>query len=225
MTNALTELFADIVLHWGAYLTALVALSGLTMSLIQVAKDLLSLRMWFHHVRVRRWLGTTTALEDDLLRIAAARNDRALYDAELEDVCVQLSAATQMLVDYPGEAPDLLRRIAQAAKAEDLDLIIKANGAQPDNPHARQRLFDARNRVRALTHRAVEIFKLSTAADWRRYLQIAALVLSVLIALLALILSGGLRERPATVIWMALIAGFLAPVARDLLAAVQQLRR
>jgi len=39
MTNALTELFADIVLHWGAYLTALVALSGLTMSLIQVAKE------------------------------------------------------------------------------------------------------------------------------------------------------------------------------------------
>jgi hypothetical protein len=76
-----------------------------------------------------------------------------------------------------------------------------------------------------LTHRAVEIFKLSTAADWRRYLQIGALVLSVLIALLALILSGGLRERPGTVIWMALVAGFLAPVARDLLAAVQQLRR
>ena len=239
MTNALTALFDDIASHWGAYLSALVALSGLTMSLIQVAKELLLLRKRFHRRRVLEWLHPSleipalqelmasrpVALEEDLLQIAAAGNAGALYDAELEDVCVQLSAATQMLVDYPGQAPDLLRRIARASRAGDLDLIIEKDGSQPDSPHDRQLVFDARNRVRALTHRSVETFKLSTAAHWRRRMQIAAFILSVLISLVALIMTGGLRNRPFAVFLTALFAGFLAPVARDLLAAVQQLRR
>jgi len=71
----------------------------------------------------------------------------------------------------------------------------------------------------------VESFRLLTASEWRRGLQIASFVISVLIAVLALVMSDALRDRPWTVVWAALIAGFLAPVARDLLAAVQQLRR
>ena len=89
----------------------------------------------------------------------------------------------------------------------------------------RQRVFDARNRVRALTHRSVENFKLLTASEWRRRLQVASFSISMLIAVLALVMSGALRDRPWTFVWSGLIAGFLAPVARDLLAAVQQLRR
>lgn len=233
-------LFNDIAEHWGAYLSALVALSGLTMSLIQVGKELLFLRKHFHRAHVLKWLDPSikrsalqditiapplTQLEDDLLRIGAAGNQSALYDAELEEVCVQLSAATQMLVDYPSQAPALLKTIARGSTEHDLKLIIDASGSQPDDPHARQLVFDARNRVRAMTHRSVEMFKLVTAAEWRRRMQIASFVLSVLVALLALIMSGGLRDRPWAVLWTAVLAGFLAPVARDLLAAVQQLRR
>lgn len=239
MTEALTALFKDISDHWGAYLGALVALSGLTMSLIQVTKDLLALRLHFHRARVLKWLypfdqrkaletraqnSEASGLEHDLLQIAAGGNSRALYDAELEDVCVQLSAATQLLVDYPGLAPDLLRTVGRGVRPEDFTLLIQSDGNQPTDPDARQQVFDARNRVRALTHRSVQVFKLGTAMEWRRRMQIASFFVSGGIALVALVMSGGLRERPGAVLWTVLLAGFLAPVARDLLAAVQQLR-
>ena len=254
MTEALTQLFDDIAIHWGAYLAALVALSGLTMSLIQVGKELFFLRFHYHHMQTVRWLYNLTRkearsmigkkissnadgkagpfpdpeLEDELLRITSAGNAVALYDAELENICVQLSAATQFLVDYPSQSKALLRAIARNADDDDLNLIVEAD--DPDDPSAldpvrRQRVFDARNRVRALTHRSVESFKLLTASEWRRGLQLASFIISVLIAGLALVMTAALLERPLTVVATALIAGFLAPVARDLLAAMQQLRR
>lgn len=242
MTEALTDLFEDVVNHWGAYLAALVTLSGLTMSLIQVAKEVLFLRFHFHRLQTVRWLynlspreahkrtakDAVPVLEAELLRITSAGDASALYDAELEDVCVQLSAATQFLVDYPTQSPHLLKAVSRAVSDSDLALIIAADDGGDSmslDPDHRQRVFDARNRVRALTHRSVETFKLLTATRWRRRLQIAAFVVSVLISVLALSLSGELRQRPGKVACMALVAGFLAPVARDLLAAVQQLRR
>ena len=232
MTEALTKLFEDISDHWGAYLAALVALSGLTMSLIQIAKDVLGLRMRFHRAKVLQWLdeptslaGTPPPLERQLLRLASGSNERALYDAELADVCIQLSAAIQLLVDYPGQAPDLLKTVARGAHRNDLDLLVRVDGAQPADPDQRQQVFDARNRVRALAHRSVEILKLQTATGWRRRMQASSFVVSVSIALVALMMSGGLKDRPGAVLWTALLAGFLAPVARDLLAAVEQLRR
>jgi hypothetical protein len=239
VTEALTDLFNDIERHWGAYLAALVALSGLTMSLIQAAKELLFLRSYFHRIQTVRWLDGISGreapertskqgseLEASLLRVTSAGNASALYDAELEDVCVQLSAATQFLVDYPRQSPELLKAICRSAAKNDLELIIDGDGdSMAGDATHRQKVFDARNRVRALTHRSVEAFRLETASRWRRGLKIAAFVVSVLIAALACSLSGELRERPVKVACTALVAGILAPVARDLLAAVQQLRR
>jgi hypothetical protein len=241
MTDALIALFDDVANHWGRYLTALVALSGLTMSLIQIAKGL-SLRKAFHRRRVRAWLYRRgplprfgvlpkglAELEKALLAVTADGNANALYDAELEELCVHLAAATQTLVDYPHQSPDLLRAIAAAASDEDLDLVIGENRDRrgtKESADERQRVFDARNRVRALTHRSVEMFKLSTSADWRKYMQIASFALSTAIALVALMMSSnGFRDRPGAVLGTAVLAGFLAPVARDLLVALQQFRR
>jgi hypothetical protein len=111
VTEALTQLFDDIATHWGAYLAALVALSALTMSLLQVIKDLLFLRLYFQRYQTVRWLydlshsqarellakDTDRPLENELLRLTSAGHASALYDADLEDFCVQLSAATNFL--------------------------------------------------------------------------------------------------------------------------------
>jgi hypothetical protein len=242
VTEALTQLFDDIATHWGAYLAALVALSALTMSLLQVIKDLLFLRLYFQRYQTVRWLydlshsqarellakDTDRPLENELLRLTSAGHASALYDADLEDFCVQLSAAANFLVDYPTQSPALLRAIARGANTADFDLIVDAD--EPHHyssagPEHRQRVFDARNRIRALTHRSVESFKRLTASRWRRTMHVASFVTSVVISLLALAMSGALRNRPMRVVWTARAAGFLAPVARDLLAAVQQLRR
>jgi hypothetical protein len=241
VTEALNKLFDEIVAHWPAYLAALVALSGLTMSVIQVAKQLFFVRRWFHHARVLHWLdpqrsrlelwlsivrGQAQPLEKDLLRITASGDAWALYDAELEDVCAQLSAAAQLLVDYPEVAPKLLKTIARSASARDLGRILQANARNTQDAQLRQIVFDARNRVRAITIRSVDMFKLTTGSIWQRGLQVVSFALSFLIALVAVgVTTKPVDGRPGAMLVMALAAGFLAPVARDLLAAVEQLRK
>jgi hypothetical protein len=58
-------------------------------------------------------------LEAKLLKLAGGGDRDAYYDGELEDVCVPLSATTQLLVDYPRLGPELLRAIASGADPKD----------------------------------------------------------------------------------------------------------
>jgi hypothetical protein len=179
------------------------------------------LELWLSIVR-----GQAQPLEKDLLRITASGDAWALYDAELEDVCAQLSAAAQLLVDYPEVAPKLLKTIARSASARDLGRILQANARNTQDAQLRQIVFDARNRVRAITIRSVDMFKLTTGSIWQRGLQVVSFALSFLIALVAVgVTTKPVDGRPGAMLVMALAAGFLAPVARDLLAAVEQLRK
>lgn len=243
----------DVRANVWTYLTALTALSVVTMALIQAAKTLLPLRRLFNRRRLRAWLeahaATVNARADRrvdaacagrrLLVIAADGDEGAFYDPDVDDLCVQLNAAVQLLVDYPSYDTDLLRIAVSAATPEDLEAILRPTRplaedlAEPESRRdratadGRQVVFDARNRIRMLAQRSVEAFRLSTSARWKRALQIASFLMSTMLTAIALGVTPDAGSRFKSWVGVAAasaIAGFLAPVGRDLLAAVEKLR-
>jgi hypothetical protein len=77
--------------------------------------------------------------------------------------------------------------------------------------------------------RAIDALQLSVSADWQVHLQQTALALSVLLAWLGTrsapsISASGPDQEILFVVFTGILAGFLAPVSRDLIAALQNLR-
>jgi hypothetical protein len=88
---------------------------------------------------------------------------------------------------------------------------------------------DARTRITHQFQRAVDGFQIRTSFRWKWWLQLLSLALSGALTAFAMALSlptGRHTLGTAGAIGLgALLSGFLAPVARDLTAAIQRLRR
>ena len=141
----------------------------------------------------------------------------AFFDLDVDKMCGQWNAAIQISLDYPGIAPNLLATVAARSVKTDFDILIGGPAAVTPTAFA-----DARNRVTHQVQRAVDSFQITTAFRWRWSMQLAALAISFGIALIALLVLN--TVDPASAVIMAALAGFLSPVARDLVAAIQKLR-
>lgn len=105
--------------HW--ILVIVLPLSGigaLSMALIQTAKNMLPLRRWFQRYRIEHWLRDRasrfnsaepkpprpidlSAAQKDLVHLATAGDSDAFYDLPIEQLCGQINASTQLMLDYP----------------------------------------------------------------------------------------------------------------------------
>jgi hypothetical protein len=227
------------------YLGAVAAVGTITMALIQTAKDLFPLRRLFQRGRVLEWLaegavdaktkfgGDVSAgtAERDLIHLATDDDSSALYDLPIEQLCGQLNAAAQLALDYPNLHFDLLAVTASGAAAEDLQALrtppplpAKAGDMTPELLAAKTSYTDARNRVSHQVQRAIDALQISVGFRWKWSLQIASFVLSALIAGIADWIYGTPPRSLVNILITALLAGFLAPVARDLMAALQKAR-
>ena len=232
------------------FATALAAVGVISMAFIQTVKDMLPVRRWFQAWWVREWLqeqarqarlqgfeADPAEAEKGLIRLATSGDRAALYDLPIEQVSGQMNAAAQIVLDYPWRHPHLLYCLAAQASAEDVQKLV---GARPlaEKPRAQlteeekgqlAELVDPRNRVTHQVQRSLDGLQVSAGFRWRLWLQIASIVLS------GLFVVGGLwlftNEPIMTVrrlglyLVAAVLGGFLAPVARDLVAALQQLRK
>lgn len=237
----------------GAFAAAMAAIGVITMALIQAVKDVTPVRRMYQRHRLRRWLteGATEArtrhakylagvpdanellsvdlAESDLLCLAVDNDADALYDLTIEQMCGQINSAYQMVLDYTYTYRRLLLLGASAASPDDVELLIttqRSQFARPDGMTAEQKIAyaDARNRVSHQLQRAVDAFQIAASYRWKWSMQLASFVISALIAIAA-VMADQTTERPIlTVVFTGIIAGFLAPVARDLAAAIQKLR-
>ena len=231
------------------FVGALALIGTASMAVLQVLKDATPLRQRYQRSRVRRWLaeGATEAAErhatlltnsplnvDDaereLVRLAVDGDQNALYDLSIEQLSGQINAALQMVIDYPSLNRPLLLIAASAANTDDVAAILNSDRSQFDPRDAdpakvalRVTYADARNRVSHQFQRAVDAFQIATSFRWKWSLQMASFVLSAAFAVLALVAGNG-SFTFFTVVGTALMAGFFAPIARDLTASIQKLR-
>jgi hypothetical protein len=181
--------------------------------------------------------------EADLIKLATDGNANALYDLPIEQLCGQFNAAIQVTLDSPSRHRDLLTTTASLADPKDLQLLFEppdeakrpVSLSDPNQSDRRQQFIDARTRVTHQVQRAIDSIQISAGFRWKLYLQYASFGLSAVIAGLGVALF--IHQPPAsdkttafvrtvlTVGVTGVLGGFLAPVARDLVAALQQLRK
>lgn len=254
----------QLLTHWILILAVpLAGIGALSMALIQTAKNMLPLRRWFQRNRVENWLthratAAATAAgapnsvsiaqaKSDLVHLATAGDAGALYSLPIEQLCGQINASTQVLLDYPSLHWNLLRCLASEAHPPDLALL---NPPDPAVHAARKMLLRkpavtltdaehnqvddyvaARNRVSHQIQRAVDALQISVSFRWKFWMQLASILLSAALGVATLLIGNAYgqinlssRGQCGLIVLTAILSGFLAPVARDLVAALEQIR-
>lgn len=229
--DALT-LFADSVYKQiFEFVAAITAIGLVVMALIQSLKDMFPMRRMFHRTFVRAWMQHRApdhagAAYDDLITLATTGDAHALFDLPIEQLCGQAGAAASQALDYPARHEPLLRTLAASADPRDLDLILQApeqersevEGA-PDA--ARMALVDARTRVMHQVQRSIDALQIAAGFRWKWHMQLLAFTLSCALTIVAVIFvnsTAPVGRRILLAIPLGLIGGFVAPVARDLVA-------
>jgi hypothetical protein len=235
--NSINDFLAHLAGQGVSLLEPIVAVGVLVMAIIQTLKDLLPIRRIFQRRFLRTWLATQArgapvsplAAEADLVRLATAGDSNSFFDLPIEQLCGQMNAGMQLALDYPKKHEELLRLMAASAEASDIDRVVEsweADSPRLDDltPPEKDALIQARARVAHATQRAIDGLQIAAGNRWKLLLQIAAFSLSFLITTFAA-LSGAAAWPAASAVLYGLLGGFLAPVARDLLASLQQVPR
>lgn len=232
------------------FFTASLIVGLLSMALIQVFKDLLPIRRWFQQQWVWEWLGQRSKLigekvellspekvESDLVQLATDGDAGSLYSLPIEQLCGQLNAAAQAVLDHPKEHEALLWYLAAKAEKADVSKLLECSamfrqqsGAELKDADrlAFTECVDARNRVAHQVQRAIDALQLSAGNRWKLWIQLFAIGLSGIIALAGESFFpkvGGTLARIEITLAIAILGGFIAPVGRDILAALESVRK
>jgi hypothetical protein len=235
MDLGVSKFLADAANHLSAHVIALSIIGGVSMALLQTLKDLLPTRQWFQSYYLKKWMEEGAAearknfdnpnvlapkAEQDLLTMAVDGDAAALYDLQIEQLCGQYTAAIQMVLEFPSAHVDLLEITASQANSADISLVLAGPPVPPT-----QAFLDARNRVTHQCQRAIDALQITAGLRWKWLLQVASIVLSGVLAWVAMAYRPGtIAANPSSIIVSAILAGFLAPVAKDLLAVLQRAR-
>ena len=187
----------------------------------------------------------------DLAKLATAGDEKALYNLPIEQLCGQVNAALQLALENPSAHVVLLWCMGHFASSTDFDDFLnppltELHKVQNDISVDRVSLdtyATARTRVSQKLQRGVDGFQIAAGNHWKLILQVASIVLSMLLAIIALMFPLGIASEatkgaPITflhtlenvgqdfliVVGIGLAGGFIAPIARDLLAVLQRLR-
>src|SRR4051812_40872457 len=132
--SASLDLFAkDLAGRWSTYLAGIVALSLLCMAILQTVKDLSPVRRAFQKWYLRRWFtlkcgktSNVTAVEKDLVQLATDGDATAFFDLPIEQLCGQITAAAQIVVENPRAHEPLLRCLAAHAPHRAIEILLES---------------------------------------------------------------------------------------------------
>ena len=252
VTEAIGRFLDSANQNWTAFLTAMTAIGFLSMAIIETLKNMLPIRNVFQRFSLESWLrqhgeralDRFSELPDfakrnraefvaeakrRLLTLSVNDNENALYDLPVEQMCGQMNAAIRLALDHPRMYLPLLAVAAAHASPDDMKLMLAKPPAAvnpetmtPDQIRDRSSLVDARNRVTHQTQRAIDAFQISTGYNWKLLLQIVSFAIPFLFVYWAgskAHIGGGAR------LLASLAAGFIAPVAHDVVVIIQRLKR
>ncbi|MBZ5570736.1 MAG: hypothetical protein LAO09_02515 [Acidobacteriia bacterium] len=219
------------------------------MVVIQMAKDFLPIRPYFQKAWVIKWIKQRSEMasgvedrrsaicpsrvEEDLLRCAGQERGRYyLYSLPIEELCGQINAAMQAVMEKADTYGDLIRVFAVTASKDDLEKVVKLPpllAIRDDMPSDERKKIEeyaqARNHVAHHIERAVDGLQITIGSRWKILLQGCSVALGILFAALGVGIEwmrGNCWAAVRDVLSVGLVAGYLAPVARDILVRIQQ---
>jgi len=226
----------------GSYLGAVVIIGLLSMVVIQLAKDFFPIRGWFQSAWIRNWIkrrltaGVEKAgsVEKDLMLCAGERRGDYLYNLPVEQLCGQINVALQAALERPDDHKDLIRVFASTADPDLQDFLdfpkprpsLVVRDDMPDNEREEiEKYAQARNHVAHHVERAVDGLQIEMGSRWKLLLQAASIGLGLVFAWVGVGMDWTTTHHWAAIgdiLAVGLVAGYLAPVARDILARIQQ---
>jgi len=175
--------------------------------------------------------------EKDMIELATSGDHHAFYDLPIEQLAGQMNAAAQAALNYPKAHRDLLWCLAHLAEPQDILLVLAPprrlleparRALNDDEKQLVDEFVAARNRLTHQVQRAIDGLQIAAGAAWKRRMQVWSMGLSAVLGVLALRVATKEFEAGPSIgmfILTGFLAGFLAPVARDLVAALQSLRK
>ena len=244
----------DVISNWVRIRAIpLAAIGAVSMALLQTLKNTFHLRRRFQRRHIEKWIasrapvgGAVRACED-LVTLVDASDDTAFFDASVEDLCGRFKGVVSVMLDYPELHQCLLRCLAKGVEPEDIDFILMppaadlflkpAHLSSSEEKEMPRKYAAAKLRIGNQVGCSVDALQSSVSFRWKYWLQSASLILSGILGVIALYAGalwgppdpGGSGNPPAlprfeAALIIGLLSGFPAPVARDLVAAVEKWR-
>ena len=245
MNQALADLQNAIVqlgqLSGWSILALITAAGTISMAIVQLIKELTPIRRAFQRQWLRRWFemrarrlrlhkGTDRKLARPdpyegfrmLIELAIGGDADSFFDLAAEQLVAQMNAAALAALDYPKRHRDLLLVLSEGADLKDVARVMVGVSGPSSQPY-----HDARNRVGNRIQRNLDGVQIALGNRWRLYMQSLAIALTVILIEAAVLWNAREFHLPTffLAIVIGVIGGYLAPVARDLVAALQSLRK
>lgn len=176
---------------------------------------------------------------ESLITLSTAGDEKAFYSLNIQQLVGQLSAASQIVLDYSWKDEYnalFLCLAAKAMRADVLELLKKPPSSEHQEPEDTEEArenekkmeswIDARNRVSHQIQRTLDGLQISMSHRWKYYNQRAAILVNFAFVMGAFKLLEAKEGRAPflTYIVVAVFGGFVAPLVKDLLRGLQQLR-
>ena len=231
------------------YALLLAAIGTLTMAFIELIKGLTSFRRHFHRRELTRWMHDHN-IRRELLMLAAGGEENAdvLFDQPTERMLGQIQAAANLSLEYPDRyqlvykfftQEDARSKLEQSENIEN-DSELWANFAtrtaregfssneaqqleqESDGRTAQQ----ARARLGNLIARRLDMFQNRTQYRWARLNQLISIITGATLTAYALASTNKIDSPKdfIALVLLSLLAGMLAPFAKDVVAAISGLR-
>jgi hypothetical protein len=227
------------------------AAGTLAMAVLQLIKDLTPLRRIYQRNWMRKWIAlharyfngaldafnirkgevptaSPVRAEFLLVELATGGDEQAFYELAIEQMVAQMNAAVQITLDYPAKYRDLLVVVSDGADIADVITVVNQS---PEGPKTRRseptkQYLEARTRVGHRIQRNLDAVQIALGSRWQFWMQSTAVILSILVLEAAVVAVGGATNLSALLLAVpvGILGGYLAPVVRDLVAALQTLR-
>lgn len=154
------------------------------------------------------------------IELCAAGQERALTELDTAQICGQLNSAAQIVFQFPAQYRSLFEVFAAGAPAEDVAAIMAEHPAEKNADHQ-----NARTRISHYLQRSVDALHILLDARWKWWRHLAGFLFSAGIVLVVMISKSTDHGNPGLFVFhlvvAALVGGFLAPVARGVVTAIQ----
>jgi hypothetical protein len=195
----------------------------------------------FHHSVYAQLLRLTTgetadrrSMERDIdwTPWVISRGD-ALFALPLEKMMGQIQDAADHTMTSPDLNPHLYVFLTAGARIDDIThwytWAKEPPARSPENASQAKQQADTFTRLRQFIRRRLDAFQVSTSYRWETGNQVASVVLGAALLFGSLLYLATPEDRQSPVAWLALafasiIGGIMAPVAKDLVAALKKVR-
>ena len=220
------------------YAVFLASVGTIVMALLEVVKNIFSLRQSFNQRHLDKWLKGDSSLRTEFIMLTTGgyENEDAFFDQPVEKMMGQIQSAANLSLDFPVEYPHLysfLVNVTTNATVVTSDHDLWKNFAVKNSSKTASLMTNdkssnaakARARLGNLVARKLDAFQNETQYAWANANQRISVIISSVLIFLILFFSGYTKDL--TFGWLligviAIAGGITAPFAKDIVSGLTQ---